>query len=152
MESRSRNGNSPSPLEGSLYPFCSDQGTAPELSTYEHRLGVAISAASAIISVGATRGPAHGHPRWTPHWSGCIVTPGRSISVTMEALCLLLPVGETGDFIAEISVPRPGFGFRCVLLHGPNIGTPSLIYWEESTNQQHPRTDPAWQGPAAVVG
>jgi hypothetical protein len=48
-----------------LYPFRSDQGTAPQLSTYEHRLGVAISAASAIISVGATRGPVHGHPRWT---------------------------------------------------------------------------------------
>jgi hypothetical protein len=48
-----------------LYPFRCDQGTAPQLSTYEHRLGVAISAASAIISVGATRGPVHGHPRWT---------------------------------------------------------------------------------------
>ncbi len=48
-----------------LYPFRNDQGTAPQLSTYEHLLGVAISAASAIISGGATRGPLHGHPRWT---------------------------------------------------------------------------------------
>ena len=64
-ESRSRNGKSPTPLDIQIYTFLSDQGTAPQLSTYEHRLGVAISAASAIISVGATRGPMHGHPRWT---------------------------------------------------------------------------------------
>jgi hypothetical protein len=33
--------------------------------------------------------------------------------------------------------PASGFGFRCILLLGPNIGTPSLVYWEERNNTQH---------------
>jgi len=48
--------------------------------------------------------------------------------------------------------PASGFGFRCILLLGPNIGTPSLAYWEERNNTQHARTDTAWQALAAVVG
>ncbi len=48
--------------------------------------------------------------------------------------------------------PASGFGFRCILLLGPNIGTPSLVYREERNNTQHARTDPAWQALAAVVG
>jgi hypothetical protein len=103
-ESRSRNGKSPTPFDGQLNTFLGDQATAPELLTHEHRMGVAISATSAIICVGAARGPIH-EPTLEPHRSGCIATPERSISVTMEALCLLLPpVATVGVFVERLGI------------------------------------------------
>ncbi len=93
---RSRDGSSPPPLKRSTQHISHRSVTAPQLSPCEHRQGVAISAAFAIMR--RRRARTHTRvPTMVPHRSSCIATPGRSIPVTMEALCLLLPINESGD-------------------------------------------------------
>ena len=63
LESRIRNDKSPIRPWGQLDRSLGEQGTAPQFSTHEHRLGGAISAISVIISVGVARRPIHASPQ-----------------------------------------------------------------------------------------
>ena len=114
--------------------FRSDQCTAPQLSTYEPRLGVAVSASLRDNKRRLPReGPYTGTPRWTLYRSGCIAMPGRSISVTMEALCLLLPAAALAGPWGRPMETRPNPRSAAGAAMGPTGGGQRSVGREPGT-------------------